>query len=95
MLVDLQKEYPNDELYFVTGSDKLYAISRWHRIDELLRDFRVLVARRGEDDLEQIKQVRPYIAEHRDSFTVFPLPDEITVFSVKSCMKMIKRPEKW
>lgn len=64
MLVDLQKEYPDDELYFVTGSNKLYVLSRWHRIDELLRDFRILVAKRGEDDLEQINQIRPYIAEH-------------------------------
>lgn len=91
MLVDLQKEYPNDELYFVTGSDKLYVLSRWHRIDELLRDFRVLVAKRGEDDLEQIKQIRPYIAEHWDSFTVFPLPDEISTVSSRFFREKLHR----
>ena len=84
MLVDLQKEYPDDELYFVTGSDKLYVLSRWHRIDEFLSDFRILVAKRGEDDLEQIKRVRPYIAEHWNSFTVFPIPDEISAVSSSS-----------
>ena len=70
MLAEIQKDFPDTEVYFVTGSDKLYVLPRWHRIDELLRDFCVLVARRGEDDLEKIKEQRPYLAEHWDRFTV-------------------------
>lgn len=81
MLVDLQKEHPDDVLYFVTGSDKLYVLPRWHRIDELLTQFKVLVAKRGEDDLEKIKEVRPYLEVHWDAFTVFPIPDEISAVS--------------
>lgn len=94
MLVDLQKECLDDELYFVTGSDKLYVLSRWHRIDELLRDFRVLVAKRGEDDLEQIKQIRPYIAEHWDSFTVFPISDGIKTVSFSLFRERLHRSDK-
>lgn len=81
MLVELQKEYPEDELYFVTGSDKLYVLPRWHRIDDMVREFHILVAKRGEDDLERIKEIRPYLAEHWDAFTVFPLPEEISTVS--------------
>lgn len=77
MMLDLQKENPGCELYFLIGSDKLYILPRWHRIDEFLRDFRVLAAKRGEDDLEKIREIRPYINEHWDSFEFFPLPDGI------------------
>ena len=55
MLEAIQKEYPETELYFVTGSDKLVVLPRWHRIDEFLERFGILVARRGEEDMEKIK----------------------------------------
>ncbi len=81
MLEEIQTDFPDAEIYFVTGSDKLYALSRWHRIDELIRKFRILVARRGEDDLEKIKEIRPFLAAHWDRFTVFPVPAEISTIS--------------
>ena len=81
MLEAIQADFPDAEVYFVTGSDKLYVLPRWHRIDELLSKFRILVARRGEDDLETIKETRPYLTEHWDRFTVFDVPDEISAIS--------------
>ncbi len=81
MLEEIQTDYPDAKIYFVTGSDKLYVLPRWHRVDELLGKFRILVAKRGEDDLEQIKEIRPYLAEHWDAFTVFPVPEEISHIS--------------
>ena len=59
----------------------LYVLPRWHRVDELLGKFRILVARRGEDDLEKIREVRPYLAAHWDRFSVFDVPDEISTIS--------------
>lgn len=81
MLEAIQRDCPEAEVCFVTGSDKLYILPRWHRIDELVERFRILVAKRGEDDLEAIKAVRPYIAAHWDRFTVFDVPDEIGAIS--------------
>ena len=81
MLEEIQTGFPDTEIYFVTGSDKLYVLPRWHRIDELVARFRILVAKRGEDDLEKIKEIRPYLAEHWDRFTVFDAPEEISAIS--------------
>ena len=81
MLEEIQADFPDMEVYFLTGSDKLYVLPRWHRIDEFLDRFRILVAKRGEDDLEKIKTLRPYLAENWDQFTVFPVPDEIRMIS--------------
>ncbi len=81
MLEEIQTDFPDAEIYFVTGSDKLYVLPRWHRVDELIEKFRILVAKRGEDDLEKIKEIRPYLAAHWDRFTVFPVPEEISQIS--------------
>ena len=81
MLEEIQSDFPDAEICFVTGSDKLYVLPRWHRVDELLGKFRILVARRGEDDLEKIREVRPYLAAHWDRFSVFDVPDEISTIS--------------
>lgn len=84
MLCQIQEENPDAEVLFVTGSDKLYIIPRWKKIDELLSRFRILVARRGEDDLEKIQSDRPYIAEHWDRFAAFDIPNDIRGISSSS-----------
>ncbi len=38
----IQKKYPEAELYFVAGSDKLRIIPRWHRSKEFLQSFKLL-----------------------------------------------------
>lgn len=78
MLEDIQADLPNTEIYFVVGSDKLYVLPRWRSIDKLLAKFKILVAKRGEDDLEKIKEIRPYLAEHWERFSIFDVSDEIS-----------------
>jgi nicotinate-nucleotide adenylyltransferase len=36
-LTDLHAEYPDAELYFITGADALAQILSWHRLDELFK----------------------------------------------------------
>ena len=94
MLTELQEKYPQDQLYFVTGSDKLYVLPRWHKIDEFLKDFCVLVAKRGEDNLEEIKSMSPYLAEHWDRFVVFSVPDDIRAVSSSSFWERLYNHDK-
>ena len=81
MLLELKADYPDTEIYFVTGSDKLYVLPRWKSAEKLVKDFHILVARRGEDDLEKIKEIRPFIAENWDRFHVFDVPDQFSLVS--------------
>ena len=81
LLEEIQREYPESKIYFVVGSDKLLVLPRWHRIDEFLEKFNILVAKRGEDDLEKIKEEIPYLARHMEAFTVFSVPEEINGIS--------------
>ncbi|MFB9909277.1 nicotinate-nucleotide adenylyltransferase [Allokutzneria oryzae] len=36
-LTDLRTQYPDDQLFFITGADALEQILSWHRADELFR----------------------------------------------------------
>lgn len=91
MLEAIGQENPDAELYFVTGSDKLNILPRWHRIDELLERFRILVARRGEDDLDKIKERCPWLAERWDAFTVFNVPAEISAVSSSAFREKLRQ----
>ncbi len=91
MLEEIQADFPDAEVYFVTGSDKLYTLPRWHRSDELMDRFRILVARRGEDDLEDIRKSQPCLAERWDRFTVFDVPDGIGAVSSSAFWEKLRR----
>lgn len=93
MLEELQSEFPDAELFFVIGSDKLLVLPRWHRMDELIARFHILVARRGQDDLERIKEIRPYLAEHWDRFAVFDVPEEISPISSRAFRERLHQNE--
>ena len=49
MLESLEKDYPNDELYLVIGSDNLENLHLWKNIDEILKHHIIVVRRNGEE----------------------------------------------
>lgn len=80
----LQARYPDSQLYFVVGADKLPAIPHWHRIQEFAEEFVFLVAKRGSDDLEEFKTGHPFYADHPGAFQEFRIPPEINGVSSSS-----------
>ena len=76
-MLSIQENNPESEIYFLAGGDKVNIISRWHRIDEFLRDFKIIVTRRdGSDPAADIEE-NPYLRLHKDRFTVINSPDGI------------------
>ena len=71
----IQKKFPEAELYFLAGGDKVSVISRWHRIREFLERFKILVVKRDEDDPETGLRENPFLREHLDRFQIIPAPD--------------------
>lgn len=64
----LQKEYPNNILYFVIGTDNLKEISTWKTAEELASNFKILVLERGNDDFEEIMNNDEFLIKYKDSF---------------------------
>lgn len=47
-------KYPNDEIYFICGSDNLEELSTWDLYEEILKKYKVLAITRNHDKTEEI-----------------------------------------
>lgn len=54
----LKEVYPDDELFFIMGSDMLLSFEKWYKFEEILSMCTVIAASResGESDMESLKK---------------------------------------
>lgn len=67
-LTKLQKQYEEYEICFTMGSDNLKELETWNQAKELVRDFRVYVFERDEDDMEEITESSEFLRKNRQAF---------------------------
>ena len=86
----IQQLYPDSEIMFIVGSDKLRIIPHWHRRKEFLEQFKLLTAKRdGENPLELIEG-NELLKEYKDSFELFDAPDDIDEISSSAVRALLK-----
>ena len=71
----VQSLYPEAELYFLVGADKLEVIPRWHRVEEFLERFRIASVARNGDEPEKAIGENPLLNRYADSFSVIQAPE--------------------
>ncbi len=76
VLLSLEKEYPNDELYLIIGSDNIKKLHMWDNINTLLR-FKVIILRR--DTIER----NEYLKEYEKNFIYIDNFENINVSSTE------------
>ena len=54
VLKELKAKYPNDDLYYLIGSDSLRKLNSWAHPEEILKLVRIAVVNRGDDDVESL-----------------------------------------
>ena len=64
----LQKEYPENKICFVIGTDNLKDLPKWMMADKLVSKFNILVIERDRDIMEDIINGNLFLAENRSSF---------------------------
>lgn len=64
----IQEQYKENEIYFVLGTDNLKELETWHEADELLKNFKMLVLERGNDDIELIIEDDDFLRKYKTSF---------------------------
>ena len=89
----IQTKYPNAELYFLAGGDKVSVISRWHRIREFLDQFKIVVVKRDGDDPETGLRENPFLREHLDRFRIIPAPDGLEGISSSAVRDKLRNGE--
>lgn len=75
---EFKKIYPNDELYFITGSDLLKYLDEWKDLKEIINLVEFIVATRPGYPLEQMP---PYIK------TVAIRPVDVSAFEIRKRIK--------
>lgn len=86
----VQEKYPDAELFFLAGGDKVSAISRWHRIREFLDRFCILIVQRDGDDPETALRENPFLSQHLDRFRVIPAPDGLNSISSSAVREKLR-----
>lgn len=64
----LQKQYPNNEIVFTTGTDNLREFDTWHEAEQIVKNFKVLVLERDEDSMDNIIASNPFLSANKDAF---------------------------
>lgn len=49
-----KKNYKNDEIYFICGSDNLKEITTWRNFEYILDNYKIVVIKRNNDDINNI-----------------------------------------
>ncbi len=69
-LDDLKRIYPNDELYFIIGSDNLKEIELWGKYEYLISTYKIIVIQRNKDDLLKIVESKPILKKNKSNFVL-------------------------
>lgn len=53
-LIYFKNQYPNADIYFILGSDNLKELDSWKEYEYILSNFKILVIRRNNDNIDEI-----------------------------------------
>lgn len=53
-LQEMEKQFPNKEIWFLIGSDNLKELHTWKKAEQLLSKYKILVMERNQDKIEDI-----------------------------------------
>lgn len=70
-LTYLKKKYPDKEIFFALGSEKLANLEKWYKIDELLKNFKFIVLKRGDEDFLAFNRLSNIYLKYPNSFIFF------------------------
>lgn len=64
----LQKQFPNNEIVFTTGTDNLREFDTWHEAEQIVKNFKILVLERDEDSMDDIIALNSFLSANKSSF---------------------------
>lgn len=70
-LIYLKKKYPDKEIFFALGSEKLANLEKWYKIDELLKNFKFIILKRGDEDFSAFNRSSNLYLKYPNSFIFF------------------------
>lgn len=85
----LSERYPDYEIYFLAGGDKVKIFPRWDRITEFLSKYRIIVVKRDGDEPEKEIARNAFLSERSERFFVMNAPDGLEGISSSAIREAI------
>ncbi|HAB66411.1 MAG TPA: nicotinate (nicotinamide) nucleotide adenylyltransferase [Firmicutes bacterium] len=86
-LAHFKEEYPNDEIYFICGTDNLSYIDKWKNGEEILRNYKILVIDRSSNDISELLE---QFKEYKNNIVVAPI-EQVDISSTGVRELIVKR----
>lgn len=67
VLEEIQKQFKNREIWFLTGSDNLRELHTWHSAEEIVSKYKILVMKRDQDEIKEIIQEDKLLSWYREN----------------------------
>ena len=67
-LEKMQKQYPEKEIWFLTGSDNLKYLDTWDRAEDIVSKHKVIIMERESDQMDSIIENNPLLLKYRENF---------------------------
>ena len=67
-LEEIQKQFPDKQICFLTGSDNLKEIHTWVRAEEVVSKYKLMIMERGCDDMDEIIENSPFLIKYKQNF---------------------------
>lgn len=64
----LSEKYPDNEILFAFGSEKVEELSRRYRIEDILNEYKIILIRRNHDNLNYLLENDDFLKKHKSSF---------------------------
>lgn len=86
----LRELYPDSEIYWITGSDKLEIMSRWRTSNDLFSEFKFIIFEREGDNVENIVENNEFLRSFKKNFTIIKLSEDIETISSTKVRQAIR-----
>ena len=92
-MLEVQEKYPDATLYFLAAGDKVDIFPRWHRINEFLERFHIIVIKRDGENPEAAIEANDFLRSHKDKFHVIEAPEGIEGISSSAVRDKLRSGE--
>ena len=83
---------PNNDIYFIIGTDNLKDLATWHTADKLLQEFKMIVLERDNDNINEIINKDSFLKQYKDSFIILNNINKINL-SASFVRELVKKGE--
>ena len=90
-MLHFREKYPDAELFFFLGGDKLDILPHWYCIKDFLEQFRIIVTNREDYDARTALNNDSFLSLYLDSFVVIDYPSGIGHISSSAVREMWKK----